>query len=199
MVQISPQKVTFKDRILNARAARCQTAICWGDKYFWGLEPLAELPVGKAFAMDGSSLGKFINSHDVSLQLTAGIRIWTAWDWISLSIYIAKPLLTDGATIRVNGTDVSHPEADVRTPYPSLAIGLLADTIWIGFDIYELHNGDLDTNRDLAFPRNDVISRSVTLTLGIAPINLVRTGIGLVSSAAKADAAAEQAPVKKKQ
>jgi len=173
----------FMNRLDDAREARCKTAICWGQGNKYAIEPLAELPIGKAFASEGSGLGQYVNNHDVSIQLTAGLRFWFLKDYASISIYLAKPLVSGDAAIRVAGSSVEHSSSEIRNPYPGVALGLLADAIWLGMDYYELRNGDTDMNRDPAFPRNAVISRQLVFTLAFQPFTIMRNGIGIVAGA----------------
>jgi len=170
---------------LAMRRARCATAICFGQDFKYGLEPLVELPVGKTFTSNGlGALANFENSHDISATFTAGLRFWILHDAISFSIYLSKPLFAQHGTLRVAGSPFEYGEQNVRRPYPGLALGFLADVIWIGMDIDELRNGDTDTTRDPNFPRNAVVSRAPVFTIALSPITLTRNALGNVTSAA---------------
>ncbi len=79
---------------LAMRRARCATAICFGQDFKYGLEPLVELPVGKTFTSNGlGALANFENSHDISATFTAGLRFWILHDAIR-----ALPLSTESKT-----------------------------------------------------------------------------------------------------
>lgn len=167
----------FRDALEPARIARCQTALCWGDHNRYGIEPIAELPVGKTFSIVKGSLADFENSHDISASLAAGIRVWFAYDLISIALYFSKPIISADAKIRLPGSSFEYSTANIRTPYPSIGVGLFGDMIWIGIDYDELHNGDSDTNRDLNYGRNFTVSRAVTITIGLATISTARNSL----------------------
>lgn len=174
----------IRDRLSRARKARCKTALCWGgsDSTELALEPIGEIPVGKTFTPDffrpRDGLAGFVNNHDVSLTLAAGMRFWFYYDVVSLSVYFSTPLLDGDATIRLDGSTFEHPFSRVRRPFPGIGIGLFGDIMWVGLDYNELRNGDSDMGRDPDYPRNAVIDRALTITVGIAPITLARTGLG---------------------
>jgi hypothetical protein len=166
------------------RDARCATAYCFGrDGDEFAVEPLADIPIGKTFVVaDRGSLGTFINNHSASATLTAGIRVWALYDLASLSMYLSKPVFTTEDHIRVHGSAYEQPITRVKQPYPGIALGLLADALWIGFDINELHNGSDDNDRDPRYTRDAVISRAFTWTVAISPITLARNGLGTIAS-----------------
>lgn len=170
--------------------ARCQTAFCFdlpGRKYWLGVEPLVELPIGKSFALSDSSLTDYVNNHDLRVDLAAGVRVWLFRDVVSLSLYISKPL-TD-ARVRLKGSRFVYPASSVRRPYPGVALGLLFDSIWVGFDRDELRNGDGQdgTSINPDFPPNEAISSTWTLTVALQPVTAFRTAIGTAVQATKGD------------
>jgi hypothetical protein len=173
----------FGPATLPMRKARCATAICFGESYKFALEPLIELPIGKSFTSNGlGALANFENSHDVSATFTAGARFWVFYDLISFSLYLSKPVFSQAGTLRVAGSAFEYSADNVRRPYPGFAIGLLADVVWIGFDIDELRNGDTDATHDPRFPRNAVVSRAPVFTIALAPVTLARNALGNASS-----------------
>lgn len=185
---------SFKDALRSAREGRCRTAICWGSDYKWAIEPLAELPVGKTFSLSHKSdLGNYINNHNYSASLAAGIRVWLFHDLVSVAMYISTPLGGDD-TVRVRGSSYEFPATKIKRPYPGFALGLLADTLWIGFDHEQLRNGDSDAGRDPSFPRNAVVDRVWTLTVSIATITAIRNGLGIATSDNEDSAPAKDAP-----
>lgn len=168
--------------------ARCGTAVCFdnGDQKDWlGIEPLVELPVGKSVSLSNSSLASYVDNHELRIDLAAGARVWFFRDLISVSVYISKPL-TDGG-IRLEGSPFVYPGASIRRPYPGIGVGLLFDSLWLGFDRDELRNGDgQDTNAlNPAFPPNKVISSTWTLTVALQPVTAFRTAIGTAVQATK--------------
>jgi hypothetical protein len=163
----------------SMRKARCATAICFGEGYKYGIEPLVELPIGKSFTSNGwGALAQFENSHDVSATFAAGLRFWAFKDWISIAVYLSKPLIQGSSTLRVQGSPFLYPSGNVRRPYPGAAIGVLADSIWLGVDVDELRNGDADSNRDPRFLPNAVVSRAVIFTVALTPITIARNALG---------------------
>lgn len=161
--------------------ARCQTALCFanGEKKYWlGIEPLVELPVGKSFALSNSALTNYVNNHDVRVDLAAGVRMWLFRDLISVSVYISKPLTEQ--RVRIEGSPFVYPSSSVRRPYPGVALGLFFDTVWLAFDRDELRNGDGEDSTALNpdFPPNQVVSSTWTLTLALQPVTAFRTAIG---------------------
>jgi hypothetical protein len=203
----APLYTSASGALESAREARCVTAICFGGdttdprtgkpkmatKY--AIEPLAELPVGKAFtAWDSHSLGTFINNHDVSVQLAAGLRFWAFDDLMSVSVYLAKPLIATDDHIRVQGSTYEQPVSRVKQPYPGVALGFMGDMLWLGFDINELHNGSSDSDRDLRYGRDQVISRAYTFTLALTPITTARNAIGAANMKSPAPPPATPVP-----
>ena len=177
---------TLVDKLLSAR---CSTAICFDNgkmRHWLGIEPLVELPIGIGFAVSGSALADYVNNHDIRVDLAAGVRVWLFRDVVSLSIYISKPLLD--TSIRLRGSDFVYPGASTRRPFPGFALGLLFDSIWVGFDRNELRNGDGKDSSALNpdFPPNQVVSSAWTLTLALQPVTAFRTAIGTAVQSSKA-------------
>jgi hypothetical protein len=161
--------------------ARCNTAICFhngGEKYWLGIEPLLELPIGKSFSLGSGALSDYVNSHDLRIDLAAGLRVWFFRDLFSLSIYLSKPL--SDTSVRIPGSAFTYPSSNLRRPYPGFAIGFLYDTAWLAFDRDELRNGGAaDGSIDPTYERNALIATSWTLTLALQPVNAFRTAIGI--------------------
>jgi hypothetical protein len=61
-----------------------------------------------------------------------------------------------------------------------VAIGLLYDSIWLGFDRDELRNGDANDKSALNpdYPPNQSISSTWTVTLALQPVTAFRSAIG---------------------
>ncbi|HEX6276809.1 MAG TPA: hypothetical protein VFZ53_27405 [Polyangiaceae bacterium] len=177
----SLESTTGWDLVGTLLRARCATAICFdnGDKKDWlGIEPLVELPTGKSFSLSTSSLSSYVDNHDLRIDLAAGARVWLFRDVVSVSVYISKPL-TD-APVRLEGSSFVYPASSVRRPYPGFALGLLFDSLWLGFDRDELRNGDGQDGAALnpEYPPNEVISSSWTLTVALQPVTAFRSAIG---------------------
>ena len=187
----SDAPVTDEDLVDNLLAARCHTALCFrngaADKWL-GIEPLVELPVGKAFSVSGGSLSDYVNNHDIRVDLAAGLRVWIFRDVVSLSVYLSKALTA--APVRIAGSSFSYPANDVRRPYPGLALGLLYDSLWVGLDRDELRNGDTGdaTADNPAYPPNALVSSSWTVTIAVQPFTSFRTAIGLATGKKKESA-----------
>jgi hypothetical protein len=174
----------------NLLRARCSTAICFAngaDQYWLGIEPLVELPVGISSAIGNTSLAEYINNHELRVDLAAGLRVWLFDDVVSLSVYLSKPLID--SNVRPVGADFAYPGTAVRRAFPGFALGLLFDSIWVGFDRNELRNGDGENpmafNSD--FPPNYVVSSAWTVTIALQPVTAFRTAIGTANNASKGD------------
>ena len=168
------------------REARCQTALCWWPDNFWGLEVLAEAPLGATFAVGQGNFSNFLDNGGFSAQLTAGLRLWTAWDWVSVSVYFSKLVFqSSDANIRIKGFEFEHPVSSVRRPYPGVALGLVSDILWLGLDYNALYNGS-GVAADPHFPEHSRITGAFTLTISIAPITLARS----IGAAVKRDKSA---------
>lgn len=170
------------DKILEAR---CKVAICFGAKRSIGIEPLVELPVGKSFSVNSGAVADYINNHDLRIDLAAGIRVWAFQDWVSLSVYLSKPL--SDRSIRIPGSEFNYPASSLRRPLPGFALGLLFDSIWLGLDRDELRNPDGTAGvwHDPSYPPNALVGSSWTVTLALQPVTAFRTGLGVAVSGAK--------------
>jgi hypothetical protein len=183
------EKVTNGSNVVEALLeARCAVAICFdngGQPNWLGIEPLVELPVGSSFSITSSALSDYVNNHEIKVDLAAGARVWLFQDVISVALYISKPL-NDGK-IRLAGSPFVYPASSVRRPFPGIAVGLLYDTLWLGFDRDELRNGDGQDASALNpdFAPNAVISSSWTLTLALQPVTAFRTAIGTAVQSGK--------------
>lgn len=159
----------------SIREARCATALCWWPDNFWGLEILAEAPLGASFALEPGRLGGFLDNNGFTVQLTAGIRMWTVWDYFSVSVYFSKlAFQSNDSAIRIPGYSYEHPTSSIRRPYPGVAVGLLADILWIAFDYNVLYNGN-GSNRDPHFGENSRLMSAWTVSIALAPITLGRS------------------------
>jgi hypothetical protein len=173
--------------------ARCSTAICFNNgssKNWLGIEPLVELPIGKSSAIGHTSLSNWVNNHDLRVDLAAGVRVWFFRDVISLSVYLSKPL--NDTPVRLEGSPFVYPATSIRRPYPGVALGLLFDSIWLGFDRDELRNGDghdgVQTGSGAlnpAYPPNEVISSAWTFTVALQPVTAFRSAIGTAVQSTK--------------
>jgi hypothetical protein len=187
------EKATGWELVGTILEARCATAICFDNgttKNWLGIEPLVELPVGKSFAIGHTSLSDWVNNHELHVDLAAGIRIWMFRDIVSFSLYLSKPL--SDTPVRLEGSSFVYPGSSIRRPFPGASIGLLFDSLWIGFDRDELRNGDGQADHDAtggslnsAYPPNEVISSSWTVTVAIQPVTAFRTAIGTAVQASK--------------
>ena len=193
--QIEKESRTFRSAMRGARQGRCGTALCWGPSYKFAFEPLAELPIGKNFAFPNSSLARYVNSTDVQITFNAGVRFWMAWDWVSIAVYLSKPILHQGETIHVSGASTSFSTSQVRRPYPGVGVGLFGDLLWISFDYDQLRNGNSGALYAPEFRPNEVVSHAYTFSFAIAPIAGIRNGLGLGTVAAR-DAREQEAKQK---
>jgi len=171
-----PGSPTLQKALKKAREERCRFAICWagtgGTKY--ALEPIVDLPVGLVFAVGNGSLSSFINGNKLNIEFNAGARLWLWYDAISLMLYYAAPVGGSDDTIRVPGSEFEHPASSVRRPFPTVGIGLFGDLIQFGFGVDQLVNGDEGAG-DPKYAPNEVISRSLTITMGFSTFLSART------------------------
>lgn len=179
--QIDAETRTFRSVMKGARASRCATALCWGPSNKFAFEPLAELPIGKSFAFPNSGLARYVNSNDIQVSFNAGVRFWMAWDWVSLSVYLSKPILHQGEAIHVSGSNTEFSTSQVRRPYPGVAIGLFGDILWLAFDYDQLRNGNAGVQRAPEYRPNEIVSHAYTFTIAIAPIAGIRNGLGTIA------------------
>ncbi len=179
---IDNEKGTFRGALADARRARCATAICWGPSNKWAVEPLVELPIGKAVALPTSgSLAAYVNSSTVDVSVSAGIRFWLWWDWVSVSIYLSRPLIDGADTVPVKRTGFLFPRSQIRRPLPGLGVGLFGDVLWLGVDYDQLRNGQTPETMSTQFPPNEVVSHAVVFSFAIAPLAGIRNGLGTLA------------------
>lgn len=203
---IDGEERTFRGALKYARRARCATALCWGPSYKWALEPLVEMPVGKTFSLPGSSLSQYMNSNEIQVSFNAGLRAWLWWDWVSVSVYMSKVVITGNDAINTSTSGFALPVSQMRRPFPGLGIGLFGDILWLSVDYDQLRNGNSPSTKSPDFPANSLVSHAFTFTLAIAPIAGIRNGIGTAVeqrrrkeqtkqvAAARAQGAGERAP-----
>jgi hypothetical protein len=178
------QEKTF----VTLREFRCKTMICaYGETHDWlGVEPLVELPVGGTFSIFSDStrnaLAQWVDSHALTVTLTAGIRVWFANDLFSVSAYFSQPAVTSSNTIHVLGTPYAYPTSNIHRPYPGVALGVFNDIAWIGFDYQRLNNGDSAANADTNYPLNYPVSSTWSLTIGLAVATAAKTGLGALAA-----------------
>jgi hypothetical protein len=175
-VEPPPVKKSGVDAYLKAR---CASALCFEGEWI-GIEPLVELPIAKSFAIGNSSLAQYVNNHDITLQLAAGIRVWAFRDLISVAAYLSVPL--SSSAVRVEGSEFTYPGASIRRPYPGIAIGLLYDIIWVGFDHDELRNGDSSdaSAYNPEYPSNGRVSSCTTISIALQPVTAARALFGAI-------------------
>lgn len=172
---------SLRTRLRAARLARCKTAYCFGgDGTEYAFEPMLELPIGTSFAFGEGALARFANGNDFSIQFTAGLRFWMMNDYLSLSVYFARPVFTGNDTVVVPGSSTTHPASEIRRLGPSVALGLFGDILFVGAGFDQLRNGN-GSSRDPAYEPNQVLSRAVTISIGIAPFTAIRNVAGASS------------------
>ena len=179
------QPKPVSDTLAAMRGARCNLALCTNDQWF-AVELLVELPVGKTFALGSTnSLSNWINSHNLDAKLAGGLRFWGFHDWASISVYSSAPLTEGGQTVYVPGSEYEHPTSNIRRPYPGLALGLFGDSLWIGFDYQKLVNGDTRSRSDVNYAPNQTIAEAWSVTVGLATVTGIRSGLGAANAASK--------------
>ena len=172
----------FRQVSRSMRQARCSTALCWGSDNFFALEPMLELPVGGMAAFRGKgedgALSKYINSNTFTVSVAAGVRFWFAWDIVSFSVYYSKLIPTEpNNTLSLPGSEYMYAPSQIRRKYPGLAIGLLNDIFFIGIDYNQLRNRS-GTDKDPNHLANSVVDSAWTVSIGFAPITLIRNTVG---------------------
>lgn len=174
--------VSVRSRLHYARQARCQTAYCFGgDGSEYAFEPMLELPIGTSFSIGDGALGKFNNATELSIQFSAGLRFWLAYDMVSFSVFFAKPIYSGDVKVRVPGSPYEHPTTAIRRLGPSFALGFVGDMIFVGGGYDQLRNGSSPGSSDPNYPPNAVLSRAFTVTIGIAPFAAIRNGAGAIA------------------
>ena len=170
---------TLTDRLYWARHARCQTAYCFGDDGTeYAFEPMLELPIGTSFAFGSGALARFNDASEITIQFSAGLRFWFWHDWASVSVYFAKPVYGGDSKVHVPGSSFEHPTTSIRREGPSLALGLFGDILFVGGGYDVLVNGSSPGTGDPNYGPNQVLSRVVTFSIGIAPFAAIRNVAG---------------------
>lgn len=174
----------LSERLAGARRLRCMTAYCFGghggSKY--AVEPVLDLPVGLVWAMGGGALPSYINSHTVNVEFNAGLRFWLGYDIMSVMVYFSRPLIVGDDPIHVSGSNYPFPPSAVHRPFPSFGIGLAGDVLLLGVSYDELRNGATDATRDMSYPANYVLSRSITFSLGFSLFNAAKNAVGAANA-----------------
>lgn len=167
-------------RLRYARAGRCRTAYCFGgdDGTKYAFEPMLELPIGTSFTIGSGALARFNNATELSIQFSAGLRFWFAYDMVSLSMFFAKPIYSGDVKVRVPGSSFEFPTTSIRRLGPSFALGFVGDFLFLGAGFDELRNGSTPASSDPGYEPNQVVSRGITVTVGIAPFAAIRDGAG---------------------
>lgn len=170
-----------EDKLHAYLDARCISAFCMYGNWL-GIEPLVELPVGKSFALGSGSLNDHVNNFGFKVELAAGLRVWLFRDFLSFAVYLSTPLSSE--RVRLAGIPTSFPSSSIHRTYPGIAIGILYDTIWIGFDHDELRNGDGSESGAYSplFAANSVIAGATVVTVAIQPITAVRALFGTLGT-----------------
>jgi hypothetical protein len=177
-ITTSKSFVTLKQRLARVLDVRCLTAICWGgpDGRRYGVEPLIDLPVGIVWSVGRGSLSSYINSSAMSVEFNAGLRLWVANDLFSVSAYFAKPVARPGDSIRLRGSQKSHSVDAIHRPYPSVGFGFFGDILHLGI-AYDVLVNRSDERGDPSYPPNEVLSRSISFTLGVSTFTTARNAI----------------------
>jgi len=175
-----------EQRVTRLLVARCTIALCFdvgregseGSKHWLGIEPMVELPLGLlSFAPGTGSLADYVNTHAISVDLAAGIRVWILRDLVSFSVHWSKPL--SPPPVHVSGIDFEFPGSALKRPYPGVGVGLLYDTLWLGVDRLQLRNGtgtsDGGDSTAIQYPANAVVDATWMFTLALQPITAART------------------------
>lgn len=179
---------SLPDRLRGAREVRCYTAYCWGgDGTKYGIEPILDLPVGISWAIGNGALANYINANRVDVAVSAGLRVWFAYDVVSVGVLIARPSLNNQASIELEYSDVKFPRAAVNRPFPTLVLGLWGDVFAITASYDQLRNTDGSEAVDPNYLPNEVLSRAVVLGLSINPFTAVRNAVGHSRAGAGSD------------
>jgi hypothetical protein len=164
----TPRKQSLQDWIRLGLETRCKLALCFTSKngVIWGIEALAELPVGLTVAAARhSSFAQFLNERPATVSLKGGIRFILPNDWVSIAVYMSTRDITGYRPVRLRGSRFEYDPSSIRRPYPGAALGLFGDLLWLGVDIEELRN--LGEAQNPAFPAGATVARVATFTLAI--------------------------------
>lgn len=178
--ELSTPRTTLASRLIGTTSFRCKMALCWGGSSGrkFAFEPLLDLPVSLTWSMGDGALPGYINSHLVNLEFNAGLRFWFAHDAASIAVYVSEPIIKSSDPIRVDGSSFSHTAGAIHRSYPSLGFGFFGDSLLLGLSYDVLRNGAADENQDPNFPPNEVLSRSLTFSIGFSFLNMTRNQIG---------------------
>lgn len=170
---------TLPARIWPSRKLRCMTAYCFGgiDHTKYGIEPVLDLPFAITWSAAGGALGSYVNSHALNVEFNAGLRYWFAYDTASIMVYISRPVIQSTDPIQIPGSTFQHNPSAIRRPYPSLGIGLFGDLLLFGVSLDELRNGTAEQTKDPKYPAGDVLSRSLTVSIGLSFFNAARNAV----------------------
>lgn len=167
-------------RLAGARKARCLTAYCWGGPTGtkFAFEPILDLPIGLTWALGNGALARHINASGLDVRLNAGIRIWFANDIVSVGVVLFQPALTSPSSIHFEGISQDLGSDAIRRPYPSLALGFAGDIFLLTVSYDQLRNTTSSGSFDKNYLPDEVLSRSFTFGLYLAPFTTARNGIG---------------------
>lgn len=172
---------TLESRLARVRKARCMTAYCFGgpDGRRYGIEPILDLPIGMFWGVGQGALAGYINSNNIKIQFTAGLRYWFAGDTMSVGVLLAQPDLTSAAQDTVEFRERSIPASQIRRPYPTVVLGVWGDILQLSLSYDTLRNAkSSDTaNYIPEFAPNSVLARTITIGLAISPLTAARNGI----------------------
>lgn len=170
------------DRLAFARRGRCATAYCFGgvDGTRYAFEPMLELPIGATFAIGDNALTRFNNANEITIQFSAGLRFWFADDLVSFAIFFAKPIYTSDAKLRIPGSAFEHPTTSIRRLGPSFGFGFFGDMVFLGAGWDELTNATSSGLGDPNYAPNQVLARSLTINIGLAPFAAIRNGVAQI-------------------
>lgn len=170
-------------RIAGSRRARCVTAYCWGgvtgDKY--AFEPILELPIGLTWAVGNNTLSNHINSAGLDVRFNAGIRYWFQYDWASIGVLFFEPTLTSPRSVEFPSISEPLGSDAIRRPYPTLVLGIAADLILLTLSYDTLRNVTASGDHDPNYLPNEILARTYTFGLYLAPLTAARNGIGASS------------------
>jgi len=161
---------TFREWVRAGIESRCKLALCFQHRKsgrLWGLEFLAEVPMGFTFSAHvNSSFGRFLNERPATISVKGGVRfIIPNLYFSSISAYMSTRDVTGFTAIKLDGNRFEYDPGSIRRPYPGVSVGLFGDLFWLGFDIEELRN--LGESPNPAFPVGATVARTITFTLAI--------------------------------
>jgi hypothetical protein len=166
-------------RLRGVRKVRCMTAYCWGgvDGSQYAIEPIVDLPIGLSWAVGSGGLANYINGNRIDVSVSAGIRVWFAYDIASFGVLLARPSLTNTTRIYTEYSDKVFTSNSVNRPYPTLVLGLWGDIFSITASYDQLRNTDGSNPVDSRFLPNEVLSRAFVFGISINTITAARNAI----------------------